>query len=100
MDMAQLKDIAVFMAPVLSFFLSIAVGMAGFFLKGLINGLKENITNADAKAQRLEREFMEFKAQLPKQYVLKDDYVRALSSFEYKLDSLGKKMDTILKERN
>ncbi|MCC0545511.1 hypothetical protein LJG65_08260 [Pseudomonas aeruginosa] len=43
--------------------------------------------------QRVERELMSLKAELPFQYVLRDDYIRGQSVIEMKLDSLATKLE-------
>ncbi|HHJ1789998.1 TPA: hypothetical protein ACQGYD_006473, partial [Pseudomonas aeruginosa] len=43
--------------------------------------------------QRVERELMSLKAELPFQYVLRDDYIRGQSVIELKLDSLATKLE-------
>lgn len=42
---------------------------------------------------RVERDFMAFKAELPVQYVRREDYVRGQSIVEAKLDGLASKLD-------
>jgi len=38
--------------------------------------------------QRLERELMELKAELPRDYVRREDFTRVISTFEVKVDNL------------
>lgn len=96
MDSSALKDIAIIATPFFIFALGVVVAAVGFLLKGLINGLKDDTRGAVEKTGRVERELMDFKAQLPRQYVLKDDYIRSMSNFEHKVDELGKKIDTLI----
>lgn len=44
---------------------------------------------------RLERQFLEFKAELPVQYVRREDYVRGQSVIEAKLDALYSKLEIV-----
>lgn len=46
-----------------------------------------------AGISHLEREFMRFQAELPVQYVRREDYVRGQSIVEAKLDGLAGKLD-------
>lgn len=43
--------------------------------------------------QRIEREFRDFKADLPVAYVRRDDYIRGQSVLEAKLDGLATKLE-------
>lgn len=43
--------------------------------------------------RRLEREVMELKAELPREYVRREDYIRGQSTLEAKLDALAGKVD-------
>ena len=43
----------------------------------------------------LERQFLEFKAELPVQYVRREDYVRGQSVIEAKLDALYNKLEVV-----
>lgn len=43
----------------------------------------------------LEREFLTFKAELPVQYVRREDYVRGQTVIEAKLDALYHKLETV-----
>ncbi len=55
----------------------------------------------DAEAlQKLERAFLHFKAELPIEYVRREDWVRGQSVIEAKLDGLALKFENILLKRN
>lgn len=99
MDTASLKDIAALLTPVFSLIIGIGIGVIGYFLKSLHRDIKEKFAETEKKIAQVEREFMEFKAQMPRHYVLKDDYIRTISSFDLKLDSMDKKMDTLMRRR-
>jgi hypothetical protein len=43
--------------------------------------------------QRLERDFLKFQAELPVQYVRREDYIRGQSVIEAKLDGLATKLE-------
>ncbi|MBI5328867.1 MAG: hypothetical protein HZB80_11365 [Deltaproteobacteria bacterium] len=97
MDSATLKDVIALVTPALMTIIGAGIAMIGYFLKSLHREIKSRFIAAEQKTDRVERDFMEFKTQLPKQYVLKDDYIRTISGVEYKLDSLDKKIDTLLR---
>ena len=49
---------------------------------------------ADAKEwSRIEKDFLHFKAELPNQYVRREDYIRNQTIIESKLDSLALKIE-------
>ncbi|MDR2187003.1 MAG: hypothetical protein LBE62_03000 [Azonexus sp.] len=48
----------------------------------------------------LEREFLKFQADLPLQYVRREDYVRGQSVIEAKLDALYSKLELVQIKRN
>lgn len=45
--------------------------------------------------QRLERDFLEWKAEMPVQYVRREDYVRGQSVLEAKMDALYNKLELV-----
>jgi hypothetical protein len=49
-----------------------------------------------AQWQQLDRKFMEFKAELPREYVRREDYIRGQSVVESKIDALALKIENIL----
>lgn len=79
--------------PILLFFLTVTVGIVGFLLRNKIRDIEKNVE----AALRIERDLMEFKAMLPRQFVMKDDYIRTISVFEKKLDDMK---DILLEKRN
>lgn len=107
MDSNTLKDAATIATPFLLFALGVVVAVVGYLIAGLINDLKEKNkdlegknTEAKKKAEQVERELLDFKAVLPKQYVLKDDYIRTISVFEKKLDDIGKEIKIFTGRKN
>lgn len=87
----------------LSGFFAIIVGagkmISGQFEKRL-DARFENLESARRKevdlVARLEREMLEMKAELPTQYVRREDYVRGQSVVEAKLDALASKLESVL----
>ncbi len=100
MDSSALKDLAAILTPVLIFVIGIGIGVIGYFLKSLHRDIREKFAEAEKKIAQVERDFMEFKALMPRQYVLKDDYIRTIASFDLKLDSMDKKMDSLIRRGN
>lgn len=93
MDAMTFKDFITILTPILFFVLSLAVGVVGFFVKGLINEMKGRINH-------LERDLSELKAVLPRQYVIKDDYIRTISVFEQKLDDIRDNIIKLIQREN
>lgn len=71
----------------------------GYFLKDIRSSVKEKQTTQDKNIQEIERDISEFKAELPRRYVLKDDFnrslkdlkddqTRAIAGLEHKVDTL------------
>lgn len=83
--------------PLLTLFVGAGIGAMAYFLKALHRDIRDKFQNAEAKIGRAERELLEFKAQFPKHYVMKDDYIRTITGFEFKLDDLSKKIDTLIR---
>lgn len=48
----------------------------------------------------LEREFLEFKAKLPVDYVRREDYIRGQTVIEAKLDAVYEKLDNVQHRQN
>lgn len=65
-------------------------------LDSLANELRQE---ANATLQ-LERRFMEFKAELPRDYVRRDDFVRAIGTIEAKVDNFALRMERALMTRS
>jgi hypothetical protein len=51
--------------------------------------------NERENAARLERQLLELKAELPRTYVLREDYIHGQSVIEAKLDSLATRIENI-----
>lgn len=103
MDIETLKLIAAIVTPILLFFLGIGVGAIAYFLRNIHSDINmkfaevsAEFAETDKKIDRVDHDFMEFKAQIPTRYVLKDDYIRTISGFEFKVDELVKKVDQLI----
>lgn len=67
---------------------------AAFIIQGVRLDKIEAANLAEANSwQRVEREFLSFKAELPISYVRREDYIRGQSVLESKLDSLAIKIE-------
>ena len=57
--------------------------------------LGRRLENQGNDWQRLEREFLNLKADMPMHYVRREDYIRGQSIIEAKLDGLAMKLETV-----
>lgn len=109
-------------SPLLIFGLGVLVAVIGYFIKKSYEGLEAKQEKAaeqaekdmkdilkklaaiedesEARIGKLNTDLHEFKAVIPRHYVLKDDYIRTISAFEYKLDNMDKKSDRRSSEIN
>lgn len=69
-------------------------------LAGRLDGIEAvNRTDA-AQWQRVEREILQLKAELPLNYVRREDYVQAVATIMAKLDAMSLRMENILLSGN
>ena len=84
-------------------FLGLLIGFGKYMLAQIdrrITGIEQqNRTEAEGW-KRIERELLELRAELPVQYVRREDYVRGQTVIESKLDSLYSKLETIQLRNN
>lgn len=77
--------------------------------KMLLNGAKQSIDekfkavgehmkNQDESSRRLERDLMELKAELPRDYVRREDYTQAIATITVKIDSMMLRMEAMFRE--
>lgn len=59
----------------------VGIGAIGYFLKSTMKETK-------GKIEALEEKFNDFKEEIPQKYVSKDDFIRAISSIDVKLDKI------------
>ena len=85
------------LAPIVTLLVSALLSVVAFLGKAMLKGMVEEnrntrteLTNhAESSRQRheeLEKDFLKWQAQLPRFYVLKDDYIRHLTIVEKKID--------------
>lgn len=64
-------------------------------LRDIIQGYSDQVSTASNEIKALERDFLTWKADLPIQYVRREDYVRGQSVIESKLDALYNKLEVV-----
>ncbi len=80
-----------------------AVGLFGRLLLGQIDKRlderfkvqTELLQGTTGKVDKLERDFLEWRAELPLHYVRREDYVRGQTVIEAKLDALYNKLEVV-----
>jgi hypothetical protein len=80
--------------------LSAALGIIAYFLKDIRQNIKEKNVEQDEAIECLRDEFSNFKAMLPREYVLRDDYLRTTANLENKMDNLVKIISDLNKNIN
>ena len=79
-------------------FLGMLVGFGKYMLAQIdrrITGIEQQNRTESEGWKRIERELLELRAELPLQYVRREDYVRGQTVIESKLDSLYSKLELI-----
>ncbi|MTI82729.1 MAG: hypothetical protein FH756_02280 [Firmicutes bacterium] len=77
-----------------------AAGVIAYFLKDIRQAVKEKHQEQDGKIEKLQVDFADMKANLPRQYVLRDDFIRAIAALDNKVDNIGKEITEISKSLN
>lgn len=60
--------------------------------------VQEHMKNQDDSSRRLERDLMELKAELPRDYVRREDYTQAIATITVKIDSMMLRMEAMFRE--
>lgn len=58
-----------------------------------MGSIKTNMVRDQETTQRLERELLRFQAELPRDYVRRDDFVRVISTIETKIDNMALRVE-------
>lgn len=70
--------------------------------KGLsesMGGIKNSQAREQETTQRLERELLTFKAELPRDYVRREDFIRAVGTIETKIDNMALRVERAVLSR-
>ena len=62
------------------------IGIIGFLLKGLKSSVDERLNNQDNRIEKVSNQIAELKANLPHIYVLRDDFLRAISGIDTRIE--------------
>lgn len=58
-----------------------------------MGGIKTSQAHEQQTTQRLERELLQFKAELPRDYVRREDFIRAVGTIETKIDNMALRVE-------
>jgi flagellar basal body-associated protein FliL len=73
------------------------LGLVGWFLREMRESFRTEQKTQQQDIDKVRDDLAEFKASLPHQYVLRDDYVRTMINFDRKLDSMARDISSINK---
>lgn len=61
--------------------------------------IKERLDTQDDSERRMERQIADMRAELPREYVRRDDFLRAIAGFDVRVDQLRLTIERALLER-
>ena len=77
--------------------------LARVLLAGAVNSIREQFVEVkahlgrqDETSRRLERELMDLKAELPRDYVRREDYTQAIATIMTKLDAMAIRFENVV----
>lgn len=77
-----------------------AAGVIAYFLRDIRQAVREKHKEQDDKIDKLWADFADMKSSLPRQYVLRDDFIRAVAGLDSKVDTACKEISEINKLLN
>lgn len=78
--------------------LTCGVGIIAFFLRDYRGSIERRFDEQAAKVEKVVDDLHDFKAALPQIYVLRDDFVRAMTGFDHKLDRQWEAIQQVRRE--
>ncbi len=108
MDVAfNLMDLTMILVTTLGIIVSILLAGIGWILYGIWINLKtfqtaqdQRFKNAEQNISEIRNNFSDFKLFVPQNYVMRDDYIRTIATFDHKLDSLTKTISGMAQDLN
>jgi hypothetical protein len=61
-------------------------------------GIGEHMKGQDESSRRLERDLMELKAELPRDYVRREDYTQAIATIMTKIDAMTLRVEAMFRD--
>lgn len=87
-------------APFVLLAVSAVFSVLAFFARRTINEFGEQNKATMKRQEQLEKDFLHFQIQLPRDFVLKDDHIRHITIVEKKIDEVGRVVESGLAELN
>lgn len=66
----------------------ITLGIIAYFLKDMKKQNEDRHSKSEEKIEKIEKDFNDFKEKMPYNYVLREDFIRAVSAIDTKLDKI------------
>lgn len=102
MNEVGLMDWLRVLIPVALFAITTTWGVVGWLIKQLTSSLNQQLIRLDSdiksessKIAHIEKTFLELKAELPREYVRREDHIRYSAVIEAKQDALNEKISTL-----
>lgn len=80
--------------------LSAAIGIIGYFLRDLKSSMQSKNDNLNKAIQDVDKDLTKLKITMPANYVLRDDFLRAIANLDHKFDSMSRDISEINKNLN
>lgn len=87
-------------ATILYGVLCAALGIIGYFLRDIRQGILSKHNTQDKKIESIEKDVVALRESLPQKYVLRDDFIRSVAGLDNKMDSVCKEVNEISKNLN
>jgi len=92
--MESLMDLMVLIGAII---VSVVLSIVGYFLRDLRASLKEDLRDHKADIDKIKHDCARCQANLPRQFVLKEDFVRMSAAIDRKIDLLHDEMRKIVR---
>ncbi|MEG2344169.1 MAG: hypothetical protein RSB52_08415 [Acidaminococcaceae bacterium] len=80
------------------------MGAIGWCVSDIKTTIQNEQSKNEKKLEKLQKDFSDLQAEMPVKYVLRDDFIRAISNLENKMDrgfeTVGKKLDAVFEVKN
>ncbi len=70
--------------------LSSGIGIISYFLKDTRAKIDKNIEENEKQVEKLRDDFAAFRAFLPREFVMRDDFIRSQASLDNKMDTISR----------
>lgn len=89
-------EISIVVTIVTSIF-SVLLGIVGYLLHDLRTTIKEDINEHEAEIDELKKEIADDRADMPRKFVMRDDFLRAISNLDSKIDNVSSEISEMNK---